>query len=260
MTEHEAPKRVGLIGFGEVGSSLGTGLKSAGATVVAFDKGQQDSPFADLIQKRSRQSGVPLASSMAEVVAASDLLLAAVPGSLAMEAASEAARYLKPGQMYVDMGTASPPVKEKIAELIEAAGAAFVDVAIMGSPLEDKHRIATMASGKEAERYRDLVTPFEMKVTVVGDRPGPGSGHQDVPQHLHEGHRGAGYRDPDRVRDLGRGRHRHGNRHQIARQAAVLSRLHRLPGDHGRHPCRAASPRDGHGDPDDEGCGSGARP
>ena len=42
----------------------------------------------------------------------------------------------------------------------------------MGSPLEDKHRIATMASGKEAERYREMVTPFEMKVTVVGDRLG----------------------------------------------------------------------------------------
>jgi 3-hydroxyisobutyrate dehydrogenase-like beta-hydroxyacid dehydrogenase len=42
----------------------------------------------------------------------------------------------------------------------------------MGSPLEDRHRIATMASGREAERYREMVSPFEMRVTVVGDRPG----------------------------------------------------------------------------------------
>lgn len=165
--------RIGLVGFGEVGSSLGAGLRSEGVQeIVAFDQGYQTPPFGSLIRKRAREAGVPLVASMAELVAASDLILAAVPGSMAPKAAADAAVDLKPGQMYVDMGTASPPVKEQMAELVESTGAAFVDVAIMGSPLEDRHRIATMASGKEAERYRELVTPLGMNVTVVGDRPG----------------------------------------------------------------------------------------
>jgi 3-hydroxyisobutyrate dehydrogenase-like beta-hydroxyacid dehydrogenase len=172
MAEQKAPVRVGLIGFGEVGSSLGAGLRSAGVDVVAYDRGQVDSAFAALIQRRAQEAKVSLAASVAEIVEASDLILSAVPGSTAMEAAAEAARRLKPGQMYVDMGTASPPVKEKMAEAVESTGAAFVDVAIMSSPLEDRHRIVTIASGREAERYREMVEPFEMRVTVVGERPG----------------------------------------------------------------------------------------
>ena len=164
--------RVGLVGFGEVGSSLGIGLRSQGVRVTGYDKGYQTPPFGELIQRRAREAGVPLAASVKELVEASDLILAMVPGALALGAATEAAAHIKPGQTYVDMGTATPPLKEQMAELVEAAGASFVDVAIMGSPLQDKHRIPCLASGREAERYRDTVTPLEMKVEVVGDRPG----------------------------------------------------------------------------------------
>jgi 3-hydroxyisobutyrate dehydrogenase-like beta-hydroxyacid dehydrogenase len=163
---------VGLIGFGEVGTSLGLGLKSQGVKVVAYDKGFQTPPFGELIQKRAKEAGVPLMASIAEAVAASNLILAMVPGGMALDAAAEAAAVMKPGQMYADMGTATPPMKEQMAGLVEAKGASFVDVAIMGSPHQDRHSVPTLASGKNAQGYKDLVTPFGMKVTVVGDRPG----------------------------------------------------------------------------------------
>ncbi|MHB8991788.1 MAG: NAD(P)-binding domain-containing protein [Chloroflexota bacterium] len=126
--------RIGLVGFGEVGTALGLGLKSQGIEVVAYDAGYQTAPFGELIQKRAREAGVPLLASVAEVVKASDLTLAMVPGGVALNAATDAAAAIKPGQMYADLGTATPPMKEQMAKLIEAAGAAFVDVAIMGSP------------------------------------------------------------------------------------------------------------------------------
>ncbi|MHB0869284.1 MAG: NAD(P)-dependent oxidoreductase [Chloroflexota bacterium] len=164
--------RIGLVGFGEVGTALGLGLKSQGIEVVAYDAGYQTAPFGELIQKRAREAGVPLLASVAEVVKASDLTLAMVPGGVALNAATDAAAAIKPGQMYADLGTATPPMKEQMAKLIEAAGAAFVDVAIMGSPHQDRHSVPCLTSGKEAQRYKDMVTPFGMKVTVVGDRPG----------------------------------------------------------------------------------------
>ncbi len=164
--------RVGLVGFGEVGTAIGVGLRSQGIEVSAFDKGYQTPPFGELIQKRAREAGVPLLDSVAAVAAASDLILAMVPGGAAVAAATEAASVLKPGQMYADMGTATPPAKERMAVLVEATGADFVDVAIMGSPHQDKHSVPTLSSGKQAERYKSLVTPFGMKVSVVGDRAG----------------------------------------------------------------------------------------
>jgi 3-hydroxyisobutyrate dehydrogenase-like beta-hydroxyacid dehydrogenase len=164
--------RVGLIGYGEVGRSIGLGLKSQGIEVAAYDKGYDTPPFSDLIQKRAREAGVPLVTSVAEVVKVSDLILAMVPGGAAVAAAAEAAAVLKQGQMYADLGTATPPAKEQMAALVEPSGAVFVDAAIMGSPQRDRHSVPMLASGRDAEGFRDLVTPFGMKVSVVGDRPG----------------------------------------------------------------------------------------
>jgi len=164
--------RVALIGFGEVGRSLGAGLKAGGAELVAYDKGYQTPPFGELIQRRAREDGITLLPSIVEAVAGADMILAMVPGGVAFDVASEALPALKPGQIYADLGTASPPVKEKISQLLEPTGSSFVDVAILGSPAQDGHRVATLVSGKEAARYRDMVTPFGMKVELAGDRPG----------------------------------------------------------------------------------------
>lgn len=118
------------------------------------------------------EAGIPLLVSIPEVVDRADLILAMVPGGAAQEAASDAVPALKPGQLYADLGTASPPTKERISQLVESTGAAFVDVAIMGTPQHNRHGVATLASGRDASRYRDMVTPFGMKVEVVGERPG----------------------------------------------------------------------------------------
>lgn len=171
MVQHANP-RIGLIGFGEVGTALGIGLKSQGLSVIAYDAGYQTPPYGELIQRRAREAGVSLKGSIAEVVAGSDLILAMVPGGAALSAAAEAAGAIGNGQTYADMGTATPPAKEQMAALVEATGADFVDVAIMGSPHQDRHAVPTLASGKEAERFKETVIPFGMKVSVVGDRPG----------------------------------------------------------------------------------------
>ena len=54
--------RLGLIGFGEVGSTLGKGFKAEGLREIAsYDKYAFDGPFAGLIQRRraSHRSRAP---------------------------------------------------------------------------------------------------------------------------------------------------------------------------------------------------------
>ena len=49
--------RLGLVGYGEIGSTLGKGLRGAGLQqVFCYDKYAFDGPYADLIQ-RPRQGG-----------------------------------------------------------------------------------------------------------------------------------------------------------------------------------------------------------
>ena len=58
--------RLGLVGYGEVGSTLGRGLREAGlASVAAYDKYGFDGPYAELIQSRAFEAGVRLVRSPA---------------------------------------------------------------------------------------------------------------------------------------------------------------------------------------------------
>ena len=172
MDKGSAP-RVGIIGFGEVGSTLGRGLRGEGLeAVVAADAAMDDPTFGSLIRRRAEEARVELLPSNAEVAEVSDLILVAVPGYQALGAAEQAAPGLRKGQLYVDVGSASPRVKHALAEVVERAGASPIDVAILTSPLMDGHHIATLAAGSAAAEYRDLMTPYGFKVEVVGERPG----------------------------------------------------------------------------------------
>jgi 3-hydroxyisobutyrate dehydrogenase-like beta-hydroxyacid dehydrogenase len=172
MSTNGAP-RVGIIGFGEVGSALGRGLRSEGLPgVVAADAAAEDATFGPLIRRRAAEATVELLPTNAEVAEVSDLVLVAVPGWRALEAAEQTAPGLRKGQLYVDVGSASPRVKQALAEVVERAGGSAVDVAILSTPLIDQHRIATLASGRAAEQYRDLLTPYGFNIRVVGERAG----------------------------------------------------------------------------------------
>lgn len=165
--------RVGIIGFGEVGSAFGRGVTGEGLEdVVAADAALEDATFGPLIRRRADEARVTLLPSNAEVGEVSDVVLVAVPGVRALEAAQQAAPGLRRGQLYVDVGSASPRVKHALAEVVAAAGATTVDVAILSSPLIEGHRVATLASGPEAGRYRELMTPYGFKIDLVGEQPG----------------------------------------------------------------------------------------
>jgi len=51
--------RLGLVGYGEIGSTLGKGLRGAGLQqIFCYDKYAFDGPYADLIQDRAKAAGV----------------------------------------------------------------------------------------------------------------------------------------------------------------------------------------------------------
>ena len=53
--------RLGLVGYGEIGSTLGEGLRDAGLQqIFSYDKDAFDGPYAELIQSRAKAAGVTL--------------------------------------------------------------------------------------------------------------------------------------------------------------------------------------------------------
>jgi 3-hydroxyisobutyrate dehydrogenase-like beta-hydroxyacid dehydrogenase len=168
--------RLGLVGYGEVGSTLGRGLREAGlATVAAYDKYAFDGPYAGLIQSRAREAGVTLVRSPRELAEAVDLILSVTPGSASLESADAFASCLTDRHTFLDLASATPKVKMGVAERLSGTGALVGDASIMGTPLNG-YSMPMMSSGPAGERMCELLVPWGMQIEFAGPRLGTASG------------------------------------------------------------------------------------
>src|SRR5699024_7797560 len=51
----------------------------------------------------------------------------------------------------------------------------FVDAAMMGPLPKNKHKVPITASGNGAEQFKELMTPYNMKIKTVGNKAGDAS-------------------------------------------------------------------------------------
>jgi 3-hydroxyisobutyrate dehydrogenase-like beta-hydroxyacid dehydrogenase len=168
--------KLGFIGFGGAGYGLAKGLKQAGLEELNFhDRMQETPPYADVIDRHAAETGAVKAQSVRELLARVEVVISCVTGAMAIEVAREAAPFLKAGHLYADVNTASPHVKETVAGIVETAGAAFADAAMMGAIPTFLHRVPILASGSGAVRFREKMQPYGMNIRVIGAKPGQAS-------------------------------------------------------------------------------------
>jgi 3-hydroxyisobutyrate dehydrogenase-like beta-hydroxyacid dehydrogenase len=169
--------RLGLIGYGEVGSGIGSGLRKAGLEhVVAYDVAAFEGTFSALIQKRAADAGVRLVRTPKELAHEADVIIVAVPGSECIEAAKAFAGVLDAHHVYVDIGSATPRVKRTVGDVLAPNGTQVADGGIMGSPLNDGYRILIKGSGPAAPAFADALVPWGMRFDILSDVLGAGSG------------------------------------------------------------------------------------
>ncbi|HTM03525.1 MAG TPA: NAD(P)-binding domain-containing protein, partial [Vicinamibacterales bacterium] len=106
--------RIGFIGFGEAGFTIGKGLRDAGLEqLFAYDVATHSRDRGPLIQSRAGQAGAQLVDSPAALASSADVLLSTVTCSSALEAATQHAPYLTPAHLYADLNSVSPDVKRQ---------------------------------------------------------------------------------------------------------------------------------------------------
>lgn len=165
--------KLGFIGFGEVGFELARGLKQEGvAAIVAFDPCMGHSRFDSLVKGRAEEAGVCLLGTSAEVVRQANVIIAATPGSNALQAGLDAAAILTGEKIYADVSTSTATTKKKIAGAIEAKGGGFVDGALMGGLSMQHHKVPTLVSGSASDDFIRLLAPYGMVLTKVSDAAG----------------------------------------------------------------------------------------
>ena len=168
--------KVGFIGFGGAGYGLTQGLKQAGlADISFFDSLWASPPHGDVIRRHAVETGAVCKESIDALIDAAEIIISCVTGSVALSVAEQVAACLTPRHLFVDVNTASPKTMEAVGAVIQRAGAAFADVAMMGAIPAFLNRVPCLASGNGAERFKTAMEPYGMDITCVGEIPGQAS-------------------------------------------------------------------------------------
>jgi 3-hydroxyisobutyrate dehydrogenase-like beta-hydroxyacid dehydrogenase len=142
--------RVGLVGYGEVGSILAEDLRANGVATAMYDlKLGTDAGAA--MREHARTHGVWVESSHAGLTARADLIISAVTASQAVPVAQACARQITKGSFFLDFNSASPGAKIRAAEIIDAAGGRYVEGAVMTSVPPHRIRVPLLLGGPHAE-------------------------------------------------------------------------------------------------------------
>ena len=164
---------IGFIGFGEAGSSIALGLHGEGIDrIVCYDAMQDDERVRDKFDQRCAACDGKKMESAALVCEEADLVFSAVQSNYAVSAAEDALDGIKKGLIFMDVSTATPSEKLRIAEMVEAKGALFVDGAMLGTLLKDKHKVSMLLSGRGAHEAKSMMKPYHMQMEVVEGKPG----------------------------------------------------------------------------------------
>ena len=165
--------RVALIGFGEVGQTLGADLTRAGVSVSAYDIlfARKDSAPS----RATETTGVRKAVSAPAAVTDAELIISAVTAAFDLDAARSVTGAIPRGAFYMDVNSVSPGMKRACAQVIEAAGGCYVEAAVM-TPIAPK-RIASfmLLGGPHAAAFLERATPLGFKCEVFSPKVGQAS-------------------------------------------------------------------------------------
>lgn len=163
---------IGFIGFGEAGSAIAKGLREAGApAVAAYDVALESERRAEM-EKRAAGAGVTLAPTVEALVLGSEVIISAVVSSVAVAVAREAAPYLGPRHVYMDLNSTSPAVKRQVATIVTATGARFVEAAVMAAVPPLGHKVPMLVCGEAAPELVARLSAYGMCLEDFGPEIG----------------------------------------------------------------------------------------
>ncbi|WP_168199585.1 NAD(P)-dependent oxidoreductase [Pantoea sp. CCBC3-3-1] len=163
---------ISFIGFGEAGGILARDL-AAHATVTVWDRKLLNAETRQEMEQKAAASGVRLARSLDEALQNASLIFSTVTASEALNVALTAASNLKAGQTFLDLNSVAPATKLAAAEIVEAAGAAYIDVAVMAPVPPQRLQTPLLLGGTTAEtidgQLRELGFNSQYRSRDVGE-------------------------------------------------------------------------------------------
>jgi 3-hydroxyisobutyrate dehydrogenase-like beta-hydroxyacid dehydrogenase len=163
--------RIGIIGVGEAGAAIATGLRTTGVQVFGVDV-RADDP---VVRARADAAGIQLVDGLESLAAQVEVIVCLTSAKFAVAIATEIAPFLTAAHLYSDWNSASPELKKRVGEVVAGSGASFADGAVMAAVLPHKHRVPVLLSGPGAEAFASALTGTGMRLEVIGVEPGQAS-------------------------------------------------------------------------------------
>src|SRR4029453_210658 len=183
-----SPRVIALLGFGEAGSAIARGLASetgwrgptrpgdnAPRRVIAIDPALDKDARGTALGKEAHRLDVAIADRYTEALSEADLVICAVQGEHALEAATSAAPLLKKGAHYLDLCTVTGKMADEDRAAIEAAGGRYVDVAVMGGFFKSGIKAPMLGAGEDVEAVGAGINARGFAAKVRGPRAGSAS-------------------------------------------------------------------------------------
>lgn len=161
-------RTLALIGFGEAGSTFAC---AAGweSTALAYDVNPAR-------RAAMEEAGVVACATADSALAPAGLVLSLVTADAALPVAHDYAALLAPGALFCDMNSVAPETKRAAAAAVEAAGAHYVDVAVLAPVHPARLKVPLLVAGPRAEEAAlALREAGFVNVRVVGEEVGRAS-------------------------------------------------------------------------------------
>jgi 3-hydroxyisobutyrate dehydrogenase-like beta-hydroxyacid dehydrogenase len=173
---HRNTPRLCFIGFGEAGQAIASGLRETGIeTIAAWDILFPNAEGAKLKQAGEKM-GARVATSAADAVRDSDIVISAVTAASSLEAAQSVEPHLTGNPYFLDLNSVSPGRKKDTEKLLDGK-ARYVDVAILAPIYPKRHQTPVLLAGPYAETVMPLlIDELEMRGAIAGNDVGQAAG------------------------------------------------------------------------------------
>jgi 3-hydroxyisobutyrate dehydrogenase-like beta-hydroxyacid dehydrogenase len=164
--------RLCFIGFGEAGQAIASGLREAGVEHIAAWDILFPNDRGATLKQAGEKIGARLASSAAEAVANSDIIVSAVTARSSIAVAQSVASHVARNPYFLDVNSVSPGRKREAAKVLEGA-ARYVDVAILAPIHPKRHQTPLLLAGPHASTVLPLlIDELDMRGAIASDQVG----------------------------------------------------------------------------------------
>ena len=183
-----SPRVIALLGFGEGGSAIARGVCADGGwrgtprsgdnaprRVIAIDTALDQDARGIALGKEARRFDVAIEGRYTAALSDADLVICAVQGEHALEAAQSAAPLLKKGAHYLDLCTVTGRMSDEDRAPIEAAGGRYIDIAVMGGFFKQGIKAPMLVAGQDVEPVVAWMNANGFEAKVLGHKPGSAS-------------------------------------------------------------------------------------